>query len=108
VFEAASHSRFAHEGYLVLEWVEKDFSIDDPRLDQVIRECRRFGIGLMTLEKHYSSYRIHTRLEAHRREPKDNDVEAWLDYALNRRSEAEKEFNALMIATSKQLAVEQP
>ena len=108
VFEAASHARFAHESYLVLEWIEKGFSLDDPHLDQVVRECRRFGIGLLTLEAHYKSHRVHIRLEAHRKDPKDNDVEAWLDYALSRRDEAETDFNELMAATSKQLASEQP
>jgi hypothetical protein len=108
VFEAASHARFAHEGYLVLEWIEKGFSLDDPRLDQVVRECRRFGIGLMTLEAYYSSHRVYIRLEAQRTVPKDNDVEVWLDHALSRRSEAEEDFNELMAATSKQLAYEQP
>jgi hypothetical protein len=108
VFEAASHARFAHEGYLVLEWIENSFSIDDPRLDQIVRECRRFGIGLLTLEAYYSSHRVHLRLEAQRKDPKDNDVEAWLDHALSRRSEAEQDFDELMAATSKQLASEQP
>lgn len=103
VFEAASHARFAHEGYLVLEWIEKNFSLDDPRLDQVVRECRRFGIGLITLEKYYSSYRPHVRLEASRKDPKDNDVEAWLDHALSRRTEAEKRFDEIMAKTAKQL-----
>lgn len=108
MFEAASHARFAHEGFLVLEWIVRGFSLDDPRLDQVVRECRRFGIGLLTLEPYYSSHRVHTRLEAHRQDPKDNDVEAWLDHALSRRSDAEAAFNQLMAATSRQLALEQP
>jgi hypothetical protein len=91
-----------------MEWIENAFSIDDPRLDQIVRECRRFGIGILTLEKYYASHRVHVRLEADRKEPKDNDVEVWLDHALNRRSDAEKRFNDLMIATSKQLASGQP
>jgi len=101
VFEAASHARFAHEGFLLLEWIEKDFVLDDPRLEQVVRECRRFGVGLATLESYYSHYRVHVRLDAKRNTPKDNDVEEWLDYALSRKRDAETEFDRLMDAAHK-------
>jgi hypothetical protein len=53
----------------------------------------------MSNEPYYSSHRVHLRLEAQRKDPKDNDVEAWLDHALSRRSDAEKRFNDLMVAT---------
>lgn len=97
VFEAASHARFAHRGYIVLEWRDNEFSLSDPGLDMIVRECRRFGIGIMTLDSHYSHWRLHPRLEpAPTREPGDDEVEEWLDYALQRREDAEKAFNKLM------------
>jgi hypothetical protein len=104
VFEAASHARFAHEGLVVLEWPAKEpFSLSDPRLDNWVRECRRFGIGFATLEKHYTHYRIHTRLEPAGAEPKDVDVEEWLDYALSRRDTALAQFEKLMSESEKAL-----
>jgi hypothetical protein len=104
VFEAASHARFAHEGFVVLEWTEKAFSVSDPRLDKMVRECQRFGIGLATLEPHYSHYRLHRRLEPVSKEPSDVDVEEWLDYALNRRNDAMAQFKTLMVDSDKRLS----
>ncbi len=103
VFEAASHARFAHAGFVVLEWTEKAFSLPEPRLDKVIRECQRFGIGLATLEPYYKRYRLHVRLEPESKEPRDSDVEEWLDYALSRRKHAREEYLALMDESQKQL-----
>lgn len=104
VFEAASHARFAHAGFVVVEWTDSNFSISDPRLDQIVRECRRFGIGLATLEPYHSRFRLHVRLEPDDgREPIDAEVEEWLDYCLSRRSDAADRFDALMDATDKEL-----
>lgn len=102
-FEAASHARFAHEGYVVLEWPERGFSLSDPRIDAIVRECRRFQIGIMTMEPHYSGYRVHVRLEAILRERADEDVEEWLSYAFSRRPEAKVRFMELMTAAKRQL-----
>ncbi|WP_437728183.1 hypothetical protein [Sorangium sp. So ce861] len=104
VFEAASHARFAHDGFVVLEWAEKTFSLSDPRLDKMVRECQRFGIGLATLGRYYSHYRIHVRLESVSKEPTDSDVEEWLDYALSRRKEALERFRTLMDDSDKRLS----
>lgn len=103
VFEAASHARFAHEGLIVLEWPEKMFSLSDPRLGNIVRECQRFGIGIATLQPHYNQHRVHVRLEPVAKKPLDQDVEGWLDYALTRREEAAKRYTELMEATDKQL-----
>ncbi len=103
VFEAASHARFAHEGVVVLEWPERSFSLSDPRVGQVIRECQRFGIGLATLEPYYTQYRLHTRLDAGRKEPSDTEVEEWLDYALSRNDDAMKRFKEMMNEVDKRL-----
>ena len=103
VFEAASHARFAHEGLVVLEWTDKKFSISDPRVANIVRECQRFGIGMATLEPFYSQYRVHTHLEPESKRPDDSDVEEWLDYALSRRADARVRFTDLMDQTGKEI-----
>lgn len=96
VFEAASHARFGHESVVVLEWPDKVFSIEDPRIEGVVRECRRFEVGLATLEPYYSHYRLQIRLEPQYREPTMRDLDEWLDYVLSRNSVAEERFNEIM------------
>ncbi len=104
VFEAASHARFAHQGFVVLEWCEKEFSLSDARLEMLVRECRRFGVGILTLERHYSHWRVHPRLDAAPfTEPHDADVEEWLDYALTRREDARGTFERLMTESERKL-----
>ncbi len=102
VFEAASHARFAHMSVVVLEWPSKVFSIDDPKLESIVRECSRYKVGLATLEPYYSHYRLQTRLEPAYQDPAPRDIDAWLDYMLSRNSEAERRFNQLMEETEPQ------
>lgn len=97
VFEAASHHRFSHQSYVVLEWPKKEilpFSLADAtyRVDQIARECQRHGVGLATIEPHYSSYRFHERLAPKPILPTDADVDAWLDYVFSRLDTSRSEF----------------
>lgn len=95
VFEAASHHRFAHEAHVVLEWPNTaQFSLTDAshRMEQMARECRRFGVGLATLHKHYSGFRLHQRLEARPHVPSPQDANAWLDYTFSRLPASRQEF----------------
>jgi hypothetical protein len=69
----------------------------------MVRECQRFGVGLYTMESHYSKFRLHERLEGKPRTPADADVEVWLDYALSRRPDASTRFDAAMTDAEKQL-----
>jgi hypothetical protein len=95
VYEAASHHRFSHEAWVVLEWPNGvEFSLTDPtyKLDQIGRECQRFGVGLATLHPYYSSYRLRPRVDPMPQAPEDGDVEAWLDYVLSRNPDAERDF----------------
>ncbi|RYG16270.1 hypothetical protein EON82_25205 [bacterium] len=103
VFEAASHARFAHEVYVVLEWAEPTFSISDPRIGHISRECQRFGVGLATMELFYKKYQLHVQLESPKKKPADADVESWLDYAFSRRKDAKDEFVRLMDASEPKL-----
>jgi hypothetical protein len=96
VFEAASHHRFSHESWVVLEWPNgAEFSLTDPtyKIDQIQRECQRFGVGLATFHPFYNSYRLRPRLDPRPSIPDDQDVEAWLDYVFSRNAEARKKYN---------------
>lgn len=106
VYEAASHHRFSHEAYVVLEWPkEVDFSLTDPtyKLDQIARECQRHGVGLATLHQHYTSYRLRPRIEPAPRKPNDEDVDNWLDYVLSRNANARSLFDKKMSSVLKEL-----
>jgi len=77
VYEALSHHRFSHEAYVVLEWPNGvDFSLTDPtyKLDQIARECQRFGVGLATLHPYFTKYRIRSQLEPTLTTPDDEAV----------------------------------
>jgi hypothetical protein len=96
VYEAASHRRFSHEAWIVLEWPNGvEFSLTDPtyKLDQIARECQRFGIGLATLHPYYTSHRLRPRLDPLPNNPDDEDVEAWLDYIFSRNAQALRTYN---------------
>lgn len=95
VFEAASHRRFSHEAIVVLEWPNNEhFSLSDPtfRLDEISRECQRFGVGLQTMRPHYKSHRLHTHIEAVRNSPSTAAVETWLAYIFERVKPAESSY----------------
>jgi predicted transcriptional regulator len=97
VYEAASHQRFCHQAYVVLEWPKEiEFSATDPtyKLDQIVRECRRQGVGLATMEAHYHRYILRTKLEPNPPPHRDEDVDEWLEYVFSRNDEAKREFDA--------------
>jgi len=99
VYEAASHRRFAHEAWVVLEWPNSvDFSLTDPtyKLNQIFRECQRFNIGLATLHPWYKSYRLRERFEVVPNVPKEEDVETWLEYMFDRAPKALDAYKARM------------
>ena len=94
VFEAASHASFAHQAYVVLEWLGA-FDISDVRIAQIVAECQKFGIGLSTLEQHYRSYRVNERIvPAPVKVPLDRDVEEWLEYVFDHDDDAKQAFQA--------------
>lgn len=55
VYEAASHGLFSNEAYVVIER-EKHDGVDG--LENIMRLCRQFGVGLITLHPHYKSFGI--------------------------------------------------
>ena len=107
VYEAASHHRFAHESHVVLEWPNGvAFSFTDPtfKLDQIVRECQRFGVGLATLHPYFKSYRLYQQLNPKPRLPKDEDVEGWLEYVFSRDEEACEKYKELIANVQRGLA----
>lgn len=52
VYEAASHSKYAHQSYLVFEWLEEiEFAKSGEDALRLIREAERFGIGLVQMKR---------------------------------------------------------
>jgi len=103
VYEAASHYRFAHKAYVVLEWPKNvEFSFQDPkyRLNQLYRECVRHGVGLATLEPYYNSYRMYPHLDPHPLVPQDEAVDSWLDYMFTRLESQRVAFEELLKNTT--------
>ena len=96
VYEAASHHRFSHEAWVVLEWPKGLVSsLTDPtyKLDQIARECQRFGIGLASLQPHYNSSDFLPGLSPEPQTPEDEDVESWLTYVFSRMPTLSTEFD---------------
>ncbi len=99
VYEAASHRRFAHEAHVLLEWPkEEQFSLTDPtyKIDQIARECQRFGIGLATLHQYHSTLRPKQRIEPIYNIPDNEDIESWLDYIFSRNEKAQNKYDECM------------
>lgn len=95
VFEAASHRRFAHESYLVLEWA-KDVPIEG--LEEIIAACSRFGVGLMTMQPYYSSFRHVVQLDAEPNVPPEDYVEEYLGYVFERDGGKKEAYDGLWSA----------
>ena len=92
VYEAASQRRFAHEAFVVLEWA-KDVPVEG--LDELTALCGRFGVGLMTMQPHYSSFRHVVHLDAEPNSPPEDNVEEFLGYIFEKRSENKIEYDTL-------------
>lgn len=95
VFEAASHLRFSHHAIVVLEWPnEVDFSLSDPtyKIDQIVRECQRFGVGLSLMKLYNGSYRIYEQIEAPPNTPMADDLEYWLEYVFSKKKKDRKRY----------------
>ena len=95
VYEAASQRRFAHEAYVALEWA-KDVPVEG--LDELIALCSRFGVGLITIHPHYTSFRHVVQLDAEPNNPPEDNVEEFLGYVFERRQENKASYEALWSA----------
>lgn len=98
-FEAASHRRFVHKAIVVLEWNDNvAFSLSDTtyKMDEIARECQRFGVGLSTLHKKGDDeWSLRSHIDPQLHDPNVADVEEWLEYIFSRDKRAEKAFLAM-------------
>jgi DNA-binding MarR family transcriptional regulator len=92
VFEAASHRRYAHEAYVVLEWA-RDVPFEGA--EYIESACSRFGVGLITLHPYYSSFRHIVRIHAVPHMPPDGEVEEYMGYIFERRNGDFQAYEAL-------------
>lgn len=95
VFEAASHRRFAHEAYVVLEWAKGE---DVLGLDEMIAVCSRFGVGLLTLHPYYRNYRYDIQLEAEKNNASEDYLEEYLSYVFEKYPSTKEEYDSLCVA----------
>ena len=95
-FEAASHRLFANYSYVVVE-LSRDLPVEG--LDDLKQVCSQFGIGLMTMFKHYKGWRHIVFLEAASHSPSDEAVEEYLGYVFERKEECQKDFESLWEST---------
>jgi len=82
VFETASHSKYGHQAYLALEWPEKEDVDDSPDEDvqEVIKEARRFGIGLIQMRKDAGGeWDVDIIIDPVRREPDPADCSGFIE-----------------------------
>jgi len=92
VFEAASHRRFAHEAYVVLEWAKNEPVVG---LEEIIAVCSRFGVGLLTLHPYYNSFRYAIQLEAEKNAPTEDYMEEFLGYVFDKNKAAHERYENL-------------
>lgn len=92
VYEAASQRRFAHEAYVVLEWAKY---VPIEGLEDLNGICGRFGVGLMTMQTHYNTFRHTVHLEPEPHNPPDDNVEEFLGYVFEKRAQSLDEYDAL-------------
>lgn len=92
VFEAASQQRFSHQAYVVLEWAKSEPVVG---LDDLVAVCSRFGVGLLTLHPHYSSFRYEIHFDAEMHAPSDDYVEEYLSYVFEKNEKAHLKYKAL-------------
>lgn len=91
-FESASHRRFSHQAFVVLEWAKEQDVIG---LDEMAAACGRFGIGLIIMKPYYSSFRLERIIDAVPNTPTDGDIEDYLGYILEK-SELKLKFQNMI------------
>lgn len=86
VFETAAHSRFSHKSYLIIYMPDGDPETDE--FDRVLRECERFGLGLVTFTKPDDPSSYETLQEAERRNPDPSDVNGFVSSQISQANQA--------------------
>lgn len=76
VFEAAAHSAFAHKSYLAIQ--VSNSAQQNPDLERVRSECRRFGVGLISFGKPSDWQTFEVQVEPDRREPDPRIIDEFI------------------------------
>lgn len=76
VYEAASHLRFAHNAFVVLEWA-KDVPYEG--MEYLESASARFGVGLITLHPYYNSFRYSVRISPEYHVPSEDTIEEYFE-----------------------------
>lgn len=82
VFETVSHSKFGHQAYLAIEWLDETDIDDSPdeNMKEVVREAQRFGIGLIQMKKSEpNKWKCEIVLDPQRREPDPVDCNRFIE-----------------------------
>lgn len=81
VFETASHSKFSHQAYLVIEWLEETNmdDIDNENIKRILKEAQRFGIGIIQMKNNHGRWDFRDILDPQRREPDPDDCNTFIE-----------------------------
>ena len=88
VFEAAAHSRFATQTYLLIHAPGGRASIADKDLERVQEECARFGIGLGFFEAPSSYDAYDFLVEPQRKQPDPAETNRFIEQQLSSANKA--------------------
>lgn len=89
VFEAASHSSFAHRSYLMLH-VPKDYENQDI-FDRLDKEAERFGVGFLTFEDPTDWDTFNIRVEAEHKSPDPTELCSFISVQMTQENRAKIE-----------------
>ncbi|MFH2055113.1 MAG: hypothetical protein ABIJ61_04075 [bacterium] len=82
VFETASHSKYAHRSYLAIHM--PNGPTDDEKMQRLLEECERFGIGFMYFKNPGDWATYETKIEPRRQNPAPPDVNDFITFNISR------------------------
>lgn len=90
VYEAAAHTRWANNAYLVIEVPNPE----DPLAERITSELARFHIGLLTMYRDNERYECDERLEGLRHNPDPKEQDNLLKMLFKNDEKSEKQFKS--------------
>jgi hypothetical protein len=90
VFEAAAHTRWANNAYLVIEVPDPE----DPIAERITSELARFHIGLLTIYRKNGSFECDEKLEPIRQNPDPKEQDTLLKMFFKDDEKSERQFKA--------------
>lgn len=90
VYEAAAHTRWANNAYLVIEVPDPE----DPLAERVLSELARYHIGLLVVYKKDGKYECDEKLEPLRQNPEPKEQDSLLKMFFKEDEKSEKQFKA--------------